>query len=125
MNVAQETLGLRRGSFSLPLSLLMSAFALPIPPENLTILLRRLTERSPTARAIPLVHSTKVAAVRQACLAGWRQTFIKGEGACIPIFQWETHIASTLNELKWNVRTRSFGVQFEPRYIFRAGRLDQ
>jgi hypothetical protein len=30
-----------------------------------------------------------------------------------------------LNELKWNVRTRSFGVQFEPRYIFRAGRLDQ
>ena len=65
MNVAQETLGLRRGSFSLPLSLLMSAFALPIPPENLTILLRRLTERSPTARAIPLVHSTKVVAVRQ------------------------------------------------------------
>ena len=30
-----------------------------------------------------------------------------------------------LNELKWNVYTRSFGVQFEPRYIFRAGRLDQ
>ena len=24
-----------------------------------------------------------------------------------------------------NARTRSFGVQFEPRYIFRAGRLDQ
>ena len=78
MNVAQETLGLRRGSFSLPLSLLMSAFALLIPPENLTILLRRRTERSPTAHAIPK-----------------------------------------------NARTRSFGVQFEPRYIFRAGRLDQ
>ena len=29
------------------------------------------------------------------------------------------------NELKWIARTRSFGVQFEPRYIFRAGRLDQ
>ena len=29
------------------------------------------------------------------------------------------------NELKWNACTRSFGVQFEPRYIFRAGRLDQ
>jgi hypothetical protein len=78
MNVAQETLGLRRGSFSLPLSLLMSAFALLIPPENLTILLRRPTERSPTARAFRRTH-----------------------------------------------RTRSFGVQFEPRYIFRAGRLDQ
>jgi hypothetical protein len=78
MNVAQETLGLRRGSFSLPLSLLMSAFALPIPPENLTILLRRRTERSPTTRAFRRTH-----------------------------------------------RIRSFGVQFEPRYIFRAGRLDQ
>ena len=61
MNVAQETLGLRRGSFSLPLSLLMSAFALPIPPENLTILLRRRTERSPTAHAFPLTHSKFVA----------------------------------------------------------------
>src|SRR5262245_18234139 len=57
MNVAQETLDLRRGSFSLHLSLLMSAFALLIPPEDLSILLRRPTERSPTARAIPLVHS--------------------------------------------------------------------
>ena len=27
--------------------------------------------------------------------------------------------------LRWIARTRSFGVQFEPRYIFRAGRLDQ
>ncbi|OLP76559.1 hypothetical protein AK812_SmicGene43486, partial [Symbiodinium microadriaticum] len=36
MNVAQETLDLRRGSFSLPLSLLMSAFALVIPPGALT-----------------------------------------------------------------------------------------
>jgi hypothetical protein len=78
MNVAQETLGLRRGSFSLPLSLLMSAFALPIPPADLSICLRRRTERSPTARAFRRTH-----------------------------------------------RTRSFGVQFEPRYIFRAGRLDQ
>src|SRR6186997_1923631 len=59
MNVAQETLGLRRGSFSLPLSLLMSAFALPIPPADLTIHLRRLTERSPTNVCIPfnpLIH---------------------------------------------------------------------
>jgi hypothetical protein len=48
MNVAQETLDLRRGSFSLPLSLLMSAFALLIPPAHFTMHLRRLTERSPT-----------------------------------------------------------------------------
>ena len=78
MNVAQETLGFRRAGLSPALSLLMSAFALPIPPADLTIRLRRLTERSPTARAFRRTH-----------------------------------------------RTRSFGVQFEPRYIFRAGRLDQ
>jgi hypothetical protein len=78
MNVAQETLGLRREGFSPSLSLLMSAFALPIPPADLSIYLRRRTERSPTARAFRRTH-----------------------------------------------RTRSFGVQFEPRYIFRAGRLDQ
>ena len=49
MNVAQETLDLRRGGFSPPLSLLMSAFALLIPPAAFTSHLRRLTERSPTA----------------------------------------------------------------------------
>src|SRR5574340_1312810 len=48
MNVEQETLGFRRGSLSLPLSLLMSAFALLIPPASLTGHLRRPTERSPT-----------------------------------------------------------------------------
>src|SRR3990170_1521872 len=48
MNVEQETLGFRRGSLSLPLSLLMSAFALLIPPASLTRHLRRPTERSPT-----------------------------------------------------------------------------
>ena len=48
MNVEQETLGLRRAGFSPALSLLMSAFALLIPPADLTIRLRRLTERSPT-----------------------------------------------------------------------------
>src|SRR6056300_902958 len=31
------------------LSLLMSAFSLPIPPNNLTVILHRLTERSATA----------------------------------------------------------------------------
>src|SRR5262249_20323730 len=48
MNVAQETLGFRRQSFSLCLSLLMSAFALPIPPAALSSHLHRPTERSPT-----------------------------------------------------------------------------
>ncbi len=51
MNVAQETLVLRRGGFSPPLSLLMSAFSLPIPPARLPTRLQRLTERSSTVRA--------------------------------------------------------------------------
>ena len=76
MNVAQETLGLRRAGFSPALTLLMSAVALLIPPENLAILLRRRTERSPTINV--LAHAI-----------------------------------------------RSFGRWLEPRYIFRAGRLDQ
>ena len=48
MNVEQETLGLRRTGFSPVLTLLMSAFALLIPPGHFAIPLRRLTERSPT-----------------------------------------------------------------------------
>ena len=48
MNVAQETLTYGEGLFT-PLSLLMSAFALLIPPAAFTSHLRRLTERSPTA----------------------------------------------------------------------------
>lgn len=57
MNVEQETLGLRRGGFSPPLSLLMSAFALLIPPASFTRHLRRLTERSPTiCTVINYVH---------------------------------------------------------------------
>ena len=78
MNVAQETLGFRRAGFSPALSLLMSAFALPIPPACFSTHLQRPTERSPTIYT-PL------------------------KDAHIP----------------------SFGAQFEPRYIFRAGRLDQ
>src|SRR5450759_2960883 len=50
MNVAEETLGFRRASLSLALSLLMSAFALPIPPAAFTSHLHRPTERSPTIR---------------------------------------------------------------------------
>src|SRR4051794_13859697 len=48
MNVAQETLGFRRAGLSPALSLLMSAFALPIPPARVTPHLHRPTERSPT-----------------------------------------------------------------------------
>src|SRR5258706_12811918 len=48
MNVAQETLGFRRQGLSPCLSLLMSAFALPIPPAGFPPHLRRPTERSPT-----------------------------------------------------------------------------
>src|SRR5687768_11216856 len=58
MNVAEETLGFRRASLSLALSLLMSAFALPIPPAAFTSHLHRPTERSPTMCAIPAMHFT-------------------------------------------------------------------
>ena len=50
MNVAQETLGFRRGSLSLPLSLLMSAFALLIPPASLTGAVHERSERRRSSR---------------------------------------------------------------------------
>src|ERR1700674_578832 len=52
MNVAQETLGFRRAGLSPALSLLMSAFALPIPPARVPPHLHRPTERSPTASGV-------------------------------------------------------------------------
>ena len=48
INLAQEPLDFRRQRFSRCLSLLMSAFALPIPPPPLARELRRPTERSAT-----------------------------------------------------------------------------
>ena len=48
INLAQEPLDFRREGFSPSLTLLMSAFALPIPPANLTVHLHRPTERSAT-----------------------------------------------------------------------------
>src|SRR5438132_11039546 len=51
INLAQEPLDFRRAGFSPALTLLMSAFALPIPPAPLAGRLRRLTERSATAGA--------------------------------------------------------------------------
>ena len=49
MYVAQETLDFRRAGLSPALSLLMSAFALLIPPATLSGYLQRLTGRSSTA----------------------------------------------------------------------------
>src|SRR5215475_4202197 len=60
MNVAQETLGFRRAGLSPALSLLMSAFALPIPPAALSSRLHRPTERSPTTHAIHSIRSLHV-----------------------------------------------------------------
>jgi hypothetical protein len=48
INLAQEPLDFRREGFSPSLTLLMSAFALPIPPASLTAHLHRPTERSAT-----------------------------------------------------------------------------
>ena len=50
MDMAQETLDFRRAGLSPALSLLMSAFALLIPPASLTGHLHRLTERSSTTQ---------------------------------------------------------------------------
>src|SRR5690349_13129275 len=97
MNVAQETLGFRRAGFSPALSLLMSAFALPMPPARVTPHLLRPTERSPTTCAIPSARSHSDS----------------------------TYTKSHFNELRWIAHIHSFGAWFEPRYIFRAGRLDQ
>ena len=49
INLAQEPLDFRREGLSPSLSLLMSAFALPIPPAALARHLHRPTERSATA----------------------------------------------------------------------------
>ena len=52
INLAQEPLDFRRQRFSRCLSLLMSAFALPIPPARLAADLRRPTERSATTPGV-------------------------------------------------------------------------
>ena len=49
INLAQEPLDFRREGLSPSLTLLMSAFALPMPPPPLARQLRRPTERSATA----------------------------------------------------------------------------
>src|SRR4029078_9251751 len=61
MNVAQETLGFRRQGLSPCLSLLMSAFALPISPADLSIHLPRRTERSSTTAPDPSTHTELIA----------------------------------------------------------------
>ena len=48
MILGQEPLGFRRGGFSPPLSLLMSAFSLPIAPARLADVPSVQLERSPT-----------------------------------------------------------------------------
>ncbi len=60
INVGQEPLVFRRAGFSPALSLLMSAFALLIPPACLTAHLRRLTERSPTQQHISVAAAASV-----------------------------------------------------------------
>ena len=57
INLAQEPLDFRREGFSPSLTLLMSAFSLPIPPAHLTMRLRRLTERSATTCACAHIRS--------------------------------------------------------------------
>ena len=80
MNVAQETLGFRRQRFARCLSLLMSAFALPIPPVTLSSHLQRPTERSPTVQESEVRGQKSKTATRPAvsnfdeCLAASAQS---------------------------------------------------
>ena len=59
INLAQEPLDFRREGFSPSFTLLMSAFALPIPPACLTARLHRPTERSATACAAGCPRHTR------------------------------------------------------------------
>src|SRR5258707_9537705 len=102
MNVAQETLGFRRQGLSPCLSLLMSAFALPISPAALSSHLHRLTERSSTTASNPLRALTRNNKRTQSAKKFSRTKTLSG-----------------------GLAIRSFGYRLEPRYIFRAGRLDQ
>ena len=139
MNVVQETLGFRRAGLSPALSLLMSAFALLIPPATLTRHLRRLTERSPTTQAFLSSH-LKSASLNRAILRGLARFARKAQGCCesassgrsnkptIEATGLYSDIDQYREQRKWTERNaciRIFGAQFEPRYIFRAGRLDQ
>ena len=102
MNVAQETLGFRRQGLSPCLSLLMSAFALPIAPACLSTHLHSPRERSSTTPSNPL-------RALRAETRGPRRT----------TRELKRTLSGGLLEI------RSFGYRLEPRYIFRAGRLDQ
>ncbi len=57
INVVQETWDFRRAGFSPALSLLMSAFALLIPPAHFSMHLLQPTERSPTTFAYANIRS--------------------------------------------------------------------
>src|SRR6188768_400271 len=105
MNVAQETLGFRRQGLSPCLSLLMSAFALLIAPASLSRHLHSLRERSSTT---PSDSSNPLRVTRDTRNNTSRRT-TRNE---------ETNLSESLE-------IRSFGYRLEPRYIFRAGRLDQ
>ena len=50
--------------------------------------------------------------------------FGSGRACALNLFR-KLAFAKLMSELKWIVRIPSFGARFEPRYIFRAGRLDQ
>ncbi len=60
LTLREETLDFRRECFSHSLSLLMSAFALLIPPAYFTICLHRFTERSSTILLEKVISTASV-----------------------------------------------------------------
>src|SRR5258706_11413181 len=133
MNVAQETLGFRRQGLSPCLSLLMSAFALLMAPACLSTHLHSPRERSsttpsdsstslhltPSQRRHRSLHS-RHSRVKCELSKPWKRFATRSARGCARLVakRGETNLSESLE-------IRSFGYRLEPRYIFRAGRLDQ
>src|SRR3954466_1742645 len=109
MNVAQETLGFRRAGLSPALSLLMSAFALPIPPARVTLHLHRPTERSPTMYAIPsacsVTHDSTLIVALASAVTHHHLTFARYIRAKLA----SSEASRALNILRWIAYIRIFG----------------
>jgi hypothetical protein len=137
-------LDFRREGFSPSLSLLMSAFALPMPPPHLAMRLRRPRERSATTRPFGRIHSFGTwLEPRYIFAAGQLVRPVSYYAFFLALFV-ATHVriltshASTaprgcrfagLGNAPLPVRDpedrtiHSFGTWLEPRYIFAAGQL--
>ena len=73
--------------------------------------------------AIPLIHSTLASITISIVIRRFGFGRAHARLTSRPAKLAYTKLATS--KLKWIAYIHSFGIQFEPRYIFRAGRLDQ